>query len=324
MADLSLGFVNPNSLIPSGDNFNIGFAPSAYGRSLDMYRADAAKQFIQEQLRRLPLASQVEQGELQNKLALQPQQLQLKQAALAQEYSAIKGKPVAELVDNLADAWPAAAKQNPITQSRIHANIIQDWKNKNPGIQLPPDMDNFNADSTPARWEDAYNMRRFNVQREAQLEQFQIQKQTELQKARITAQANIEAQRGRGAEAAEIRGPSAGGLDKQNIRRLGVLKGTIADLKSTDDQKENSAREAELLLADDIEDKITKRFGNEQATPFMRPEQLQARQQAIKQYRGQLMAAHGLLVKVQRGDEEHMIPWSQLSEAKRQGFQIKK
>ena len=309
------GMDGPGNLFPSEGAFNIGAVPSAYGSFVDVQKAEAARNLMKAQQERLPLANELAMGRMKGQIANLPEYNQLEKQKLVNEYSQLKGKPAGDLLDSVADLWPSMKDKDEITKARMYGALTKDWKTKHPGMELPPELENYNPETTDQHLENAYDMKRFSVEHEKEIEKARAQQATELEKARIAGTANIIAQRGRGAEAAAMKTNE----DKKNTKRIGELKKGIADPKATDEQKETMARELESLAMSKFEEDQIKRFP-ETARAYMTPEAQKAFDDRSKQARNAYLDSHGLRLKMVKNGKTYMIPRSQYSAALKEGY----
>lgn len=283
-------FVNPVSLFPSeGSQDLLPGMHSLQGNAVDQNRASSAQQFINAQLQRLPQENQLKMMETQSAIGRQPMEDAKKKEALRQEYAQLKGKPVGALIDSAAELWgtPGFKDRNPFQKAQAYGGLVQGWKARHPGLELPPELENYHPDTTDQHLQDAHNMKRYDTE-------FQQKKDIEVGKEL----AQVQAQRGRGAEAAGIAADArvqAAQLQKARTDKLAwrhQQQKIINDPSSNPEAKRMATANLEDDVAGEIEDKIVKRWGK--ATDAFTPKQIERYDAGTSAYRDELRKSYGL------------------------------
>lgn len=291
MADTS-DFVNPVSLFPSEGSQDIlpGRMHSLQGDAINQDRASAAQQFIRAQLQRLPQETQLKMMETESAIGRQPMEDSKKKEALRQEYAELKGKPVGALIDSAASLWgtPGFKDRNPFQKAQAYGGIVNTWKARHPGLQLPSELENYHPDTTDQHLQDAFNMKRYDTE-------FQQKKDIELGKE----QAQIAAQRGSRAEAAQIAADARRDTAKlaqrdrsDKLRWRHQQQQIINSPSASAQEKQEASANLEDDVAGEIEDKIVKRWGK--ATDAFTPGQIKRYEEGTAQYRKELRQSYGL------------------------------
>jgi hypothetical protein len=324
-------FLNPVSLMPSGGEFDL--APgshSLFGNALAQDKAGAAQQFINAQLKRLPQENQLRMMETDAQIGRFPLEEQQRAEKLRQEYSELKGKPTGQFVNEAADLYgtPDWEKKSPEEKAQSYGALANTWKARHPGLELPQGLDQYQGQSTEQHLKDAYDMRRYSVAHKQKLEE-----------ETLKGKYSVAAQRGRGVEAEEIRAQELRDRERneKTMKDKEILKlnRILTDPKSSEDDKSLAEAQLERIVEPLIDDKVTKRWGNETSALYLSPERQAMRTKMIEAETAKMRKSYGLdrrgpkpgggnptdRVNVVGPDgKAGTIPRHQLEQAKAQGY----
>lgn len=328
-------FLNPVSLMPSGSEFDL--APgshSLFGNQVSQDKAMAAQQFINAQLQRLPEENRLRMMETGAQIERFPLEEQQRAEKLRQEYSELKGKPTGQFVNEAADLYgtPGWQTKTPEEKAQSYGALANTWKARHPGLELPQGLDQYQGQSTEQHLKDAYDMRRYSVPHKQKLEEEELK-----------GQYQVKAQRGRGVEAEMLRNHELrrAGESEKTLKDKEILKlnRVLTDPKATEDDKSLAEAQLERIVEPMIDDKITKRWGNETSALYLSPERQAMRTKMIESETAKMRRSFGLdrrggqqapkgsptdrVSVIGPNGKEGTIPRHQLDQAKAQGYKEK-
>lgn len=292
MADLPSDFVNPVSLYPSEGSMDLSSSlgmHSLQGDAMNQGRAQAAEQFINAQLKRLPEENQLRMMQTQGQIGRFPLEEKARSEKLRQEYSELAGKPAGAFVDEAANLYgtPGWASKSPEQKAQAYGSLARSWENRHPGLQLPPGVKDYTGAETEQHLRDAYEMRRYGIPHKQKLEE-----------EAVKGKYSVEAQRGRGVEAEQIRADELASRDRneKTLKDKEILKlnRILTHPKSTNEEKDLAEAQLERIVEPMIDDKITKRWGNETSALYLSPERQAMRTKMIEAETAKMRKSFGL------------------------------
>lgn len=282
-------FLNPVSLMPSGGEFDL--APgshSLFGSQVSQDKAGAAQQFINAQLKRLPQENQLRMMQTGAQIDRFPLEEQERAEKLRQEYSELKGKPTGQFVNEAAELYgtPDWQKKSPEEKAQSYGALANTWKARHPGLELPPGLDQYSGQSTEQHLKDAYDMRRYSVEHKQKLAEEELK-----------GKYQVEAQRGRGVEAESLRNHEQRRAENEKTlkdKEILKLNKVLTDPKAGEDDKSLAEAQLERIVEPLIDDKITKRWGNETSALYLSPEKQAMRTRMVEAETAKMRKSYGL------------------------------
>lgn len=320
--------LNPVSLMPSAGEFDLTPGTRSLFGGMNSYnKAQSAQQFIDAQLQRLPQENQLKMMQTQGQIEDLPQEQANRKEKLKQEYAALKGKPAQQFVDEAAELWPNIKDKNPFEKAQAHGRLVQGWKQRHPGLQLPQELENYVPDVTDKHLEDAHNMKMYSTAHRQELEKGAQREESHLVGADITGQYHL--------RAAQARAAAGQGQKEVTIPvRIRQLNQLIHKPGTSDEEKDNYRAELEGLVDPLIDDKLSKKWGDEMnALIFSRnnPDLAEKRRAGMESDRASLRRSYGLdagglppkggdRIRITKDGKNFTVPKSQLETAKKQGY----
>lgn len=326
-------FLNPVSLMPAESEFDITPGThSLFGGAVSQDKAKSAQQFINAQLQRLPQENQLRMMQTGAQIERFPLEEKQRAEQLRQEYANLKGKPVRQFVDESAELYgtPEWQRKSPQEKAQSYNTLAATWRAQHEGLDLPPSLSQYTGPETEQHLKDAHDMKRFSTAH-----------QQELEKEKTKGKYTVEASQGRGVDAERIRAAELAARERgekdQKVKEIRRLNRILLDPKATDEDKGLAESLLEREVEPLIDDKITKRWGNETSALYLPPEQQAMRTKMINEETAKMRKSYGLdkrnqptagnpnerVAVIGPDGKEGTLPRHQLEQAKAQGYKVK-